>query len=202
MGLTGSEKKIFDALFEGFGDSKEGWENYLEVYDENFEEMSKKVNDGVGTILANAAIAIAEQKKLLQSAKTPSALTAAIKLIAVTGGNLLNAGTNMLSWAGKQLPRRDSVVQEEIDDGVLDLGERAVSWFSRLLPKRDSAFSDSDIVMTYSDGDRCYAMLHNKKTDDFALACGDMKDEDGLAVVGGFKDSSAVFGELSAMLKK
>lgn len=200
MSLTSSEQKIFDAMFERFEDSKEGWENYLEVYDNNFEEMSKKVNDGIGGILANAAIAIAEQKKLLQGAKTPSALTAAIKLIAVTGGNLLNAGTSMLSWASKQLPRRDSVEQEVIADKG---GIEFLSWLSKKLPKRDSVLlSDCDLVMTYRDGERCYAMLHRKKTDDYALACDFTDACDEVSVVGGFKDSASAFRELGEMLKR
>ena len=94
-------------------DSEEGWENYLDVYDcsvtdENFEAVQKDVSDSILGILANAAIAIAEQKKLLQSAKTPTALQSAVKLIAVTGGNLLHAGVGMLNWASNALTRRDS----------------------------------------------------------------------------------------------
>lgn len=79
------------------------------ITDENYREISKDLSDGLGTVLANTAIAIAEQKKLFQKAKTPSALVEAIKAIAVTSGNLFHAGSSMLSWIGKKLPQRDSI---------------------------------------------------------------------------------------------
>lgn len=79
------------------------------VTDENYKEISKDLNDGLGMMLANTAIAITEQKKLLQKAKTPSALVAAIKAIAVTSANLTNAGMGLMSWLGNKLPRRDSL---------------------------------------------------------------------------------------------
>lgn len=79
------------------------------VTEDNYKEILKDLNDGLGTVLANTAITIAEQKKLLQNAKTPSALASAIKAIAVTSGNLFHAGSSMLSWMGKKLPQRDSI---------------------------------------------------------------------------------------------
>lgn len=115
MKLSDSDKKLLDSMLEGVEDNK-GWENYLAVYDgasipvtdSNFESLSEELGDSIGSILANAAISIAEQKKLLQSAKTPEALQTAIKLLAVTSGNLMHAGASMLSWMGKKLPQRDS----------------------------------------------------------------------------------------------
>ena len=114
--------KISDSCREVFNkvvDSEEGWENYLKVYDcevtdENYTAMQKEVSDSILGILSNAAIAIAEQKKLLQSAKTPQALQSAVKLIAVTGGNLLHAGVGMLTWAGNTLTKRDSAPCEDM----------------------------------------------------------------------------------------
>lgn len=79
------------------------------ITDDNYREISKDLSDGLGGLLANAAISIAEQKRLLQKAKTPSALVSAIKAITVTSANLANAGAGLLSWLGNKLPRRDSL---------------------------------------------------------------------------------------------
>lgn len=190
MDLTEVEKRFADSISELVEDSKEGWENYLEVYDENFESVSEDVNDSIGSLLANTALAIAEQKKLLQGAKTPSALTQAIKLIAVTGGNLMNAGASMLSWMGKQLPKRDAVANKGLD---------FLSWLGSKLPKRD----DDEVVLAVRDSKRDYAIVSRKETGDFAISCGyDEATGDFGVVNGGFESADSAFSALGKMLKR
>lgn len=214
MKLTDSEQKLLDEILDGVEDVTEK-SQYLKVYDENFEELRKDVDDSVGTILANAAISIAEQKRLLQTANTPKALESALRLIAVTGGNLINAGAHILSWMGKQLPHRDSLemgeesglddsdVKEDVDDAAG--GISMLSWLSKQLPKRDSTFlaDDCDLVFTCHDSERGYAIIKRKSVGDYAISCGfdGCKGEYG-SVVGGFKSADAAFGELGRMLKQ
>lgn len=184
MKLSDSEKEMLDQMLEGVEDSA-GWDNYLEVYDGDFDRALKDVNESIGGALANAALAIAEQKKLLQSAKTPQALQTALKFIVVTGGNLLHAGTSLLSWMGKKLPQRDSVpaAQKTYAGIVAD---------------------DYDMVMTDCDAKgRKYAVVHRKGIKDYAISCGyDAETGEFGKVFGGFKTSDAAVEELGRMLKK
>lgn len=182
MKLSDSEKALLDQIIEDAED-KFSWENYLEVYDGDFASAMKDVNDSIGGALANAALAIAEQKKLLQSAKTPQALQTALKLIAVTGGNLLHAGSSLLSWMGRKLPQRDSAATETYANLISD---------------------DYDMVVTDSDkAGRTYAVVHRKGMKDYAISCGyDAETGDFGTVFGGFKTSDAAVEELGRMLKK
>jgi hypothetical protein len=182
MKLSDSEKALLDQIIEDAED-KFSWENYLEVYDGDFDSAMKDVNDSIGGALANAALAIAEQKKLLQSAKTPQALQTALKLIAVTGGNLLHAGSSLLSWMGRKLPQRDSAATETYANLISD---------------------DYDMVVTDSDkAGRTYAVVHRKGMKDYAISCGyDAETGDFGTVFGGFKTSDAAVEELGRMLKK
>lgn len=100
-------KELLDAMLEGVEDVVPDV-----ITNSNFVSVKSDLNDAIGGLLANVGISILEQKKLLQNAKTPLALQAAIKLLAVTGGNLLCAGTGMLSWLANSLPQRDSVVSD------------------------------------------------------------------------------------------
>lgn len=183
MKLSDSEKEILDQILDGV-DDRTGWDNYLEVYDGNFDLALKDVNDSIGGALANAALVIAEQKKLLQSAKTPQALQTALKLIAVTGGNLLHAGSSMLSWMGKKLPQRDSCAAAQTYAGIVA--------------------DDYDMVAMDSDkSGRQYAVVHRKGIKDYAISCGyDAETGDFGTVFGGFKTSDAAVAELGRMLKK
>lgn len=182
MKLSDSEKALLDQIIEDAED-KFSWENYLEVYDGDFDLAMKDVNDSIGGALANAALAIAEQKKLLQSAKTPQALQTALKLIAVTGGNLLHAGSSLLSWMGRKLPQRDSAATETYASLISD---------------------DYDMIVTDSDkAGRKYAVVHRKGMKDYVISCGyDAETGDFGTVFGGFKTSDAAVEELSRMLKK
>lgn len=107
--VTDSEELILDAMLTDMGTCSECCEGKerceFEINDSNFAFVSAEVNDSIFGILSNLGIAIAEQKKLLQTAKTPLALQNAIKALAVTSANLVNAGTNMLSWMGERLSR-------------------------------------------------------------------------------------------------
>ena len=182
MKLSDSEKALLDQIIEDAED-KFSWENYLEVYDGDFDSAMKDVIDSIVGALANAALAIAEQKKLLQSAKTPQALQTALKLIAVTGGNLLHAGSSLLSWMGRKLPQRDSAATETYANLISD---------------------DYDMVVTDSDkAGRTYAVVHRKGMKDYAISCGyDAETGDFGTVFGGFKTSDAAVEELGRMLKK
>lgn len=149
-------------------DSKELEEQTNEISsmisDDNFLEVSKDLNDGIGSILANTAIAIAEQKKLFQKAKTPSALAEAIKLLAVTSANLMNAGASMMSWMGKQLPQRDS-----IKDARGDYGLGFLSWLANGLSHRDT-IDGKEIILTAKDSKNSYAIL-KCDAENFAISC-------------------------------
>lgn len=108
MKLNEGCKKMLDTVL-----NSDDWESSLVdvdcvVNDDNFNSVQAEVRDSILGILSNAAISILEQKKLLQSAKTPSALQSALKLLAVTGGNLLHAGVSVLNWAGNSLSVHDS----------------------------------------------------------------------------------------------
>lgn len=194
MTLNDSEKKLLDAMLAGARDSEIGLKNYLEVYDGNFEAVSKSVNDGVIGMLANAGIAIAEQKKLLQSAKTPEALQNAIKLLAVTAGNLVSAGTGLLKWMGKQLPQRDSTDDVEVKDLGENYGLGFLSWLGKRLPKRDSLLQDCDVVMGVSDGDANYAVVRRNDVKDYAVVVGD-------SCVVGFSSLDKAINGLGSLLK-
>lgn len=211
MKLSDSEKALLYQIIEDVED-KFSWENYLEVYDGDFDSAMKDVNDSIGGALANAALAIAEQKKLLQSAKTPQALQTALKLIAVTGGNLLHAGSSLLSWMSRKLPQRDSAMKDA-NDSIGGALSNLLSWMSRKLPQRDSAATetyaniisdDYDMVVTDSDkAGRKYAVIHRKGMKDYVISCGyDEETGDFGTVFGGFKTSDAAVEELGRMLKK
>ena len=206
MNLSDSERKVFDEILRksGFTSDGDGWENYLEVYDDNFSKMQKDVNDSIGAVLTNAALAIAEQKKLLQSAKNPTALTQAIKMIAITSGNLLNAGATMLSWMGKQLPKRDSIFDDALNFSDADIdnyGLRFLSWLSGNLPKRDSSLRSDEgetmLVCKDSSGD-CYTLLKSS-TGEYAVSHVDKAGN--RSVASGFDSFDSALCHLSNSVK-
>lgn len=157
-------------------DSDEGWENYLNVYDcdvtdANFEEVQKQVSDSIMGILANAAIAIAEQKKLLQSAKNPDALKSAVKLVAVTGGNLLHAGVGMLNWASNTLTRQDSAPQADGKFGsVVKLGTGILGWAGKSLTGDSAPREDVEVLFHDSDTVGSPALLFDHRMGDYLVA--------------------------------
>ena len=175
--LAGDKKAVLDRMVDGVADAG------------NFQGIQKGVNDSLGGLLMNAGMALAEQKKLLNSAKTPEALQTALKLIGVTAGNLAGASTRMLSWMGKQLPKRDSTV-EEVEDGALFNEVRKLTGgvtgslskvFSKALPRRDSRWSQpfysvskegyevhSQVIMDGVNN----SILYRPKENDFMLAFG------------------------------
>lgn len=201
MVLSDSEKELLDELLKGVEDKteKSGWDNYLEVYDGDFGVALNDVNDSIGYILTNAALSIAEQKKLLQSAKNPKALQTALKLIAVTGGNLIHAGVSMLSWMGKKLPQRDSLpVNDDLKECLFNLLQN----IGKVLPQRDEADCDEVVHEQMDSYGNRFKITHRKDVGDYAIHCGYKADTDEFgSVFGGFKTKDAAVSELSNLLR-
>lgn len=149
-------KDILDAMLEGVEDLPK---REIEVTDSNFKSIQADLNDSIGGLLANLGIAIAEQKKLLQSAKTPLALQAVIKAIAVLSGNLMGAGTSMLSWMANKLPQRDSASVKDVDTEKMGVG--------KVLSKQGY-----EVNFQTLNGGTNYSILFRPVEGDFMLAIG------------------------------
>lgn len=112
MKLNDSEKKLLDALLEGVEDVNDE-SQYLKVYDSNFDELRKDVNDSISTVLSQAGLDIAEQKRLIQAADSPATLQNAIRRLSVIANNLMSSGVSILTWLSSKMPYRDSKTVEE-----------------------------------------------------------------------------------------
>lgn len=64
------DKELLDAIFEGVDDCDEP----TLLNDSNFDSVKSEITDSLFGLLANAGLAVAEQKKLLQVANTPLGL--------------------------------------------------------------------------------------------------------------------------------
>lgn len=117
-----------------------------------------KVDDSLLSVLANAGIAIAEQKSLLKSAKTPEEVQTALKLIGVTTGNLLHASTSMLRWVGKNI-HKDTEIDIKMD-GFMSEMSRTISNLFRKAVRGDSG---KELIMTVSNRDCVYTLTKGDK---------------------------------------
>lgn len=110
-----TEKEFLDMMFEGVDCNTK-----IEITDSNFLAIKDDILGSLGSLLANASLSIIEQKKLLQSSRTPIGLQTALKLMGVTVGNLLHASTSMLGWMGKLL-NKDEAVMDAATAGDLEI---------------------------------------------------------------------------------
>lgn len=197
MKLTDSEKEYLSGLL---GDSEEGWKNYLEVYDEKFDEALREVDDSIGSILANATISVLEQRRILQQAKTPSALVSALKLLAVTGGNLINAGTGVLKWMSTRFPHRDSI-ESNVEIGDVPVGERFRK-FSNIL-KRFKHRDAECVSLNFDSAGRCIALVKDNAMGSYSVCYDfDLDTESCKTELKGIKTVESALAEIGKYLSR
>jgi len=186
------DKELLDAIFEGVDDCDES----TLLNDSNFDSIKSEITDSLFGLLANAGLAVAEQKKLLQVANTPLGLQTAVKLMGVTVGNLLHASTSMLGWMGKVLSK-DEIMCDSVNGGALtDLSKRISGMFSKVVG--DNLENDLELHYQVLFNGVNNSILHRVSKNDWIIAYGyDIVNKTWKSSKEGFKSFSAALAELN-----